>query len=89
LECRKVSAGSGYKLTLHTCGERTHYSRQTGVGAGYCRILKGQCVIKTSAAQEDKNDTQQSILNKNRPNLLADYYDVKLSYRMIIQKGQV
>ncbi len=36
-------------------------------------ILKGQYVRKKRAAQEDKNDTQQGILNKNRPNLLADY----------------
>jgi hypothetical protein len=27
-------------------------------------ILKGQYVLKTRAAQEDKNDTQQGILNK-------------------------
>jgi hypothetical protein len=33
--------------------------------------------METRAAQKDKNDTQQGILNKNRPNLLADYYEFK------------
>ncbi len=46
-----------------------------GGGRGIIVILKGQYVGKTRAAQEDKNDTQQGILNKNRPNLLADYYE--------------
>jgi hypothetical protein len=32
---RKLFAGSDYKLTQPTCGERTHFSRQTGVRAGY------------------------------------------------------
>ncbi len=41
--------------------------------------------MKTEAAQEDKNNTQQ-ILNKNRPNLLADYYEFK---RYLYEKGRI
>jgi hypothetical protein len=54
--------GSGYKLTQPTCGERTHFSRQTGGGRGVLNKIfgyfKGTVRSKNKSMQKDKNDTQ-------------------------------
>ncbi len=54
--------------STHMWRERTHFSRETGVRAGYISTQyfkrREQPIVKTRAAQEDKNDTQQENLNK-------------------------
>ncbi len=66
------------QLTQPTCGERTHFSRQTGGWAGvYCfkdgNNLKGQYVVKTRAAQEEKKTTH-NIKNFVK----AEYTDIRI-----------
>jgi hypothetical protein len=62
LECKKLSAGSGYSLLSPHVDRELTFLDKLGWGRGIVRlILKGQYILKTRAAQEDKNDTQQAF----------------------------